>query len=188
MCHYTPHFTRPTPRAASGPPRGWTTHQPNPRQSQTSLHVWQTVAGYARCLSRDRYLSVLFVDPQQRPPELFWLPTYYILYDQSIGARSTLRVLVVLTYIAQKQAAITTRLSFQVFFLSFLISFLSLEFFLDFLSTYQFPNPLRAEEPHLGLSTTTKASSAHQLHDFIILIGHCTDFYDPKRTQGSFDS
>jgi len=95
---------------------------------------------------------------------------------------------VVLTYIAQKQAAITTRFSFQVFFLSFLISFLSLEFFLDFLSTYQFPNPLRAEEPHLGLSTTTKASSAHQLHDFIILIGHCTDFYDPKRTQGSFDS
>ena len=77
---------------------------------------------------------------------------------------------------------------FLSFFLSFLISFLSLEFFLDFLSTYQFPNPLRAEEPHLGLSTTTKASSAHQLHDFIILIGHCTDFYDPKRTQGSFDS
>jgi len=97
---------------------------------------------------------------------------------------------VVLTYIAQKQAAITKtrRLSFQVFFLSFLISFLSLEFFLDFLSTYQFPNPLRAEEPHLGLSTTTKASSAHQLHDFIILIGHCTDLYDPKRIQGCFDS
>ena len=42
-----------------------------PRQSQTSLHVWQTVTGYARCHSRDRFLSVPFVDPQQRPPELF---------------------------------------------------------------------------------------------------------------------
>ena len=130
VLNYTPHYTRPTSRTVLSPPHGWTTHQPNPRQNQTSLHVWQTVTGYARCLSRDRCLSVLFVDPQQRPPELFWLPTYYSLYDQSIGARSTLRVLVVLTYIAQKQAAITTKLSFQVFYHwnSFLIFFLPANF------------------------------------------------------------